>query len=96
MGLNFYIYNMENKSICQNPWCKATYSYEGEFAPGQCNKCISFNSELSDGVTWTTKVYNEPRNDNRPHPISINVNGSPVKKIGESLQNFIINLFKTK
>ena len=66
---------MENKSICSNPWCKAPYSYEGDIAPGQCPKCISFDKDLSGGVTWVTKNYTEPRDDGRAHEIMINMDG---------------------
>jgi hypothetical protein len=64
---------MENKSVCSNPWCKGHYTYEGDTSPGQCPKCISFDRELSGGVTWVTKHYTEPRNDGRPHEISIKI-----------------------
>lgn len=67
---------MENKSVCKNPWCKAHYSYEGDNPPGQCPKCISFDQDLSGGVSWITKHYSEPRDDGRPHEIMINIDGS--------------------
>lgn len=63
---------MENKSICKNPWCKATYIHNGETS-GECTKCQSFDKNLSGGVTWATKVYNEPRDDGKYHEISINI-----------------------
>ncbi len=68
--------------VCQNPWCKAQFYYtesemieiEGEMTPPkQCRKCISFNTELSDGVEWNDKQYEGPRWDNRPHEIKYRV-----------------------
>jgi len=64
---------MENKSVCTNPWCKATYTYIGDKAPGVCNKCESFDTQLSGGVSWVTKIYNEPRNDGKFHEISMKI-----------------------
>ena len=60
-----------NKSICKNPWCRATYSFEGEMPPGECSKCKSFNNDLSGGVSWVTKIYNDPK-DNAPHSADLN------------------------
>lgn len=62
---------MENKSICKNLWCRATYSYEGDIPTGECKKCVSFNTDMSGGVTWKDKTYNEPRNDGKAHEIEI-------------------------
>jgi len=57
--------------ICKNPWCKAIFSYaekdmeidiEGDrIVPKYCKKCISFDTELSAGILWTS---------NDPHYIS--------------------------
>ena len=64
---------MENKSICKNPWCKSTYTYVGDNAPGVCHKCVSFDTQMSGGVSWGTKNYTEPRNDGQWHEVSINI-----------------------
>ena len=66
----------EIRIVCQNPWCKGTFTYkvtEGESKPTKCPMCRSFNDELSAGITWTDKKYDGPRNDGRAHPISVNV-----------------------
>lgn len=61
---------METK-VCKNPWCKGTFKYTQEdmietfnengssfFTPPKtCPKCKSFDTELSDGVTWVDKKY---------------------------------------
>lgn len=95
---------MENKSICGNPWCKATYSYEGETPPGVCNKCISFDSEMSGGVTWGTRTYTESLDDGRYHQITMNIKNfsGGVEKltqtsnssIGGALGQFLGDLIK--
>jgi len=74
---------MESRTaICRNPWCKATFSYlEREMAdidgvmspPMKCQKCQSFDSELSGGVTWSDKVYEGSRLDGTPHQIRYKV-----------------------
>lgn len=56
--------------ICKNPWCRATYSFEGDIPPGECSKCKSFSKDVSGGVTWNQKVYNEPRYTG-PHSIDV-------------------------
>jgi hypothetical protein len=75
------------KSVCKNPWCKSTFYYtesdmiieKGLFGrvnklkPPVCNKCKSFDNELSGGVTWTDKTYEGSRFDNTPHQISYKV-----------------------
>jgi hypothetical protein len=53
---------MENKAICQSPWCKAPFIYtEKDMIDGKrpktCKKCQSFDTELSDGVSWLDKKY---------------------------------------
>lgn len=86
----------ELKSVCTNPWCKATFVYkESDMIPLEtdrrgsnidnildevqmvpppvCNKCKSFDTELSGGVTWNTKEYEGPRFDNMPHQIKYKV-----------------------
>jgi hypothetical protein len=64
--------------ICENPWCKAPYSYttddlkiiDGEvLKPKQCPKCFSFDKDLSGGVTWSDKNYEGSTNEDGPHEI---------------------------
>ena len=85
MGFVFNIYfTMEVfKMVCKNPWCKGHFTYTeadfetisdgGKVAPIYCNKCKSFNKDLSGGVTWTNKDY-----EGNPwigaHEINIKVN----------------------
>jgi len=93
---------MEQKSICRNPWCKATYFYTGETPPGVCHKCDSFDNQLSGGVSWFTKHYPESRNDGAYHEISINTKNfsNGVEKsqdssnVGNGLARFIGDLLK--
>lgn len=59
-----------SNSICKNPWCRAPYSFEGEMPPGECPKCKSFSKDLSGGVSWADRKYNEPKTDN-PYGIDI-------------------------
>ena len=66
----------EKKSICKNPWCKATFIYTDDESPDECWKCQSCNSELSGGVSWTDKSYEGSRFDGQSHPISINIQRS--------------------
>lgn len=70
------------KSICGNPWCKATFLYreeemiiegENKFPPKQCQKCKSFATELSGGVEWSEKTYEGPRVDSSIHQIKYRV-----------------------
>jgi len=70
------------KSVCSNPWCKATFVYSEKdmiktenvsIPPKQCNKCISFDTELSGGVDWTDQNYEGSRIDNTPHQIKYRV-----------------------
>jgi len=80
------------KSVCRNPWCKATFYYKEEdmiiiekknngFSskneekepPIYCPKCISFDKELSGGVTWKDKQYEGDRFDGFPHEIKYKV-----------------------
>ena len=88
---------MENKTICSNPWCKGMFFYSGEEVPRECPKCNSFNTQLSGGVSWTTKQYTEPRNDGKAHEISINIStGGEVSKstVGGALGQFLRDLLK--
>lgn len=70
------------KSVCKNPWCKATFLYKEEemieeeeekCAPKQCQKCRSFETELSAGVEWSEKTYEGPRVDSSIHQIKYRV-----------------------
>lgn len=54
------------KGICKNPWCKAQFSIKDldikeedgkKIYPTVCNKCKSFDTELSGGVEWKDKEY---------------------------------------
>lgn len=56
----------ELKTVCCNPWCKATFSYKEEdmtilnndkIPPKVCPKCKSFDTEMSDGVSWEERKY---------------------------------------
>lgn len=49
------------KTICQNPWCKATFEFTGEIKPTVCPKCQSFDKELSGGITWIDKKYDSKK-----------------------------------
>lgn len=69
------------KSVCSNPWCKAHFSYtdlnfvktdDGLIHPKQCQKCRSFDKELSGGVEWKDRTYEGPI-DNGPHEIKYKV-----------------------
>lgn len=64
------------KTVCSNPWCKATFIFTDadcklvdgvSIEPKVCQKCKSFDCELSGGVTWEDKVYEGDRFDNTPH-----------------------------
>jgi hypothetical protein len=73
-----------NRYICNNKWCKGTFYLENDkieydsngesLNTTKCPKCISFDSELSGGVKWEDKVYNESRYDNTPHQIKYKIN----------------------
>jgi hypothetical protein len=41
--------------------------------PRVCFKCKSFDSELSDGVSWTDKEYEGKRFDGTPHQLKYKV-----------------------
>lgn len=85
MGFYFYIYSMEElRSVCQNPWCKATFIYtendmilvkgsDDKIKPKVCYKCKSFDNDLSGGVTWEDREYEGDRFDDRPHQIQYKV-----------------------
>ncbi len=70
MGFVFYIQSMEEfEKICKNPWCKGLFRYnETHFIkkedgtlehPKTCHKCNSFSNDLSGGVEWNDKTYEE-------------------------------------
>lgn len=72
----------KKRIVCANPWCKGTFFFNLEKAkevngkkvlPKVCNKCESFDKQLSGGVTWEDKVYDEVI-DNGPHEINYKVN----------------------
>lgn len=73
----------ELKSVCRSPWCKATFVYSEidmsidergqKNPPITCNKCKSFNTELSGGVEWKDKEYEGSRFDSTPHEIKYRV-----------------------
>lgn len=60
----------ELKTVCANPWCKATFFYKEEdmtvlksdgeevkVSPKVCHKCKSFDNELSGGISWEERKY---------------------------------------
>jgi len=66
----------ERRSVCKNPWCKATFIFtendmeivEGcKSDPIQCKKCKSFSKDLSGGVEWKEKEYEGSRYDGLAH-----------------------------
>jgi hypothetical protein len=71
------------RSVCTNPWCKAHFIYSeldmkiddkgNQTPPIVCNKCKSFNTELSGGVEWKDKEYEGSRWDSTPHEIKYKV-----------------------
>jgi hypothetical protein len=50
-----------------------TLDESNKVAPMVCNKCRSFDSELSGGVEWKDKEYEGSRFDGMPHSISYKV-----------------------
>jgi|LauGreDrversion4_2_1035121.scaffolds.fasta_scaffold334649_2 hypothetical protein len=70
-------------TICSNPWCKGTFTFPesdivelpdgSKSGPKQCPKCVSFDTQLSGGVTWKDKSYEGNRFDNMPHEIRYKV-----------------------
>lgn len=72
--------------ICQNAWCKAQFYFSekdmiesdetGELIkiePPYCPKCKSFNLELSGGVSWEERQYEDDPFINGPFPIKYRV-----------------------
>ena len=41
--------------------------------PTNCNKCKSFDTELSGGVEWKDRTYDGSRFDDMPHEIKYKV-----------------------
>ncbi len=67
----------EVKIVCSNPWCKAHFFAkvkEDEEWPKVCNKCHSFDNQLSGGVKWEEKKYEGDRMDGMPHSIRYKIN----------------------
>lgn len=73
---------MERKSICSNPWCKGTFTFNDNDLinvdgvleePKQCKKCLSFSNDLSGGVTWQERQYEGDKYTNEPHQIKYRV-----------------------
>lgn len=69
--------------VCKNPWCKAHFKFvvndlEDEI-PQVCPKCQSFDNELSGGVSWSDRKYDDPK-DYSPHPTKINIRRSIDKR----------------
>ena len=65
------------RTVCKNPWCKATFYYKDEEnVPNVCQKCKSFDNELSGGIDWKDKKYEGNRFDEMPHEIKYNINYS--------------------
>ncbi len=63
--------------VCSNPWCKAHFFFEKneeDIYPKECNKCKSFDYQLSAGVTWETKKYEGDRMDGMPHTFRYKIN----------------------
>ncbi|CAG7580187.1 MAG: hypothetical protein SLAVMIC_00290 [uncultured marine phage] len=63
----------KSEFICTNKWCKAKYFIERfkyyENHVTTCDKCRSFDNELSGGTTFTKKEYHGNRHDNMPHQV---------------------------
>jgi len=63
------------RTVCSNPWCKATFFFteldckkvdDSIIEPKFCQKCKSFETELSGGITWQDKEYEGDRFDPIP------------------------------
>lgn len=69
---------MENiKLVCSNPWCKSHFEFpinEGEKYPTECSKCKSFDTQMSNGVSWETREYEGSRMDGMPHSFRYKIN----------------------
>lgn len=76
------------RKVCSNPWCKGTFDYEErdiiisfdeqtnestKVEPKVCPKCKSFDTELSDGVTWKDKTYTDSYGFNKPMPFNYKI-----------------------
>ena len=63
-------------TVCKNPWCKGHFEAKlinGEY-PKVCDKCRSFDTELSGGVSWSTKEYERDIEPEGPQRIVYKVN----------------------
>lgn len=61
--------------ICSNLWCKALFVFTdddivNDVQPNVCDKCKSFDKELSGGVSWVEKKYEGDRFDVNPHQMN--------------------------
>jgi hypothetical protein len=73
--------------VCKNPWCKARFNfYENDMIiqkneigdevmiePIVCPKCKSFNDELSGGVQWEDKSYDDGSDFIETHQVKYRV-----------------------
>lgn len=63
----------KSEFICANKWCKVKYQIERfefyENGKKTCQKCQSFDNELSGGTSFSKKEYSGPRHDGNPHPV---------------------------
>lgn len=71
------------KSVCKNPWCKSHFFYTEKdmyvvdgikMPPKERNKCKIFSVEMSNGVTWKDKEYENDRFDVMPYRIRYKMN----------------------
>jgi len=75
------------QKVCSSPWCKGTFNYtekdmvikldqdnnEIKTPPKTCPKCRSFDTELSDGVTWRDKTYTDSYGYNKQIPFNYKI-----------------------
>lgn len=63
--------NEKSEFICSNKWCKCKYTIEKDRYYNDnmktCDKCRSFDNEISGGVSYNSKSYSGERFDNKPH-----------------------------
>lgn len=72
-------------TVCRNSWCKATFFYtevdliedeinpEIKREPSFCFKCKSFSNELSGGVEWEERQYEDDPYTSSSFPIKYRV-----------------------
>ncbi len=70
---------MQNKGICKNKWCRATFFYDGAEQPEQCYKCKSFDQDVSAGVTWAEKSFPSEAKPPINHQIKVISRASSIK-----------------